>query len=324
VTGSAAVTNRAAGPAERLAPAKINLGLAITGRRPDGYHELRSVFLRIGLTDTLRGRLAPEAGADSLRIDGDDDCPVDGNIVLRAAAVLRAWDGRDLPAIDFSLEKRIPMAAGLGGGSSDAAAALDLAADLWSLSLPRAERLEVAAELGADVPFFATQVDAALVGGIGDVLLRLPCPRGGAGILLVTPSLRLSTAEVFEKYDAVASGRETHSTGVVEDLARALTEGLDGPGLEAHADRLRGANDLWPAALALTPELGGLRSQLERRLDRPVLLSGSGSTLFALYASQDEARAAGESLAAVRLPALARARLAAAGVDIDQPPWRFS
>jgi 4-diphosphocytidyl-2-C-methyl-D-erythritol kinase len=319
------VTDRAAGPAERLAPAKINLGLAITGTRADGYHELRSVFLRIGLTDTLGARLAPEAGADSLGIDGDDECPVDGNIVLRATALLRAWSGHDLAAIDFSLEKRIPMAAGLGGGSTDAAAALDVAAGLWHLNVPKAERLELAAELGADVPFFATQVDAALVGGIGDVLLRLPGPRGGAGILLVTPSLRLSTAEVYEKYDAVVSGGgETHSARAVEDLARALTEGLDGPGLEAHADRLSGANDLWPAALAVAPELGGLRSELERVLDRPILLSGSGSTLFALYASQDEARAAGESLAAVRLPALARARLAAAGVDIDQPPWRFS
>jgi 4-diphosphocytidyl-2-C-methyl-D-erythritol kinase len=324
VTGTAAVTDGAAGPAERLAPAKINLGLAITGTRADGHHELRSVFLRIGLTDTLGARLAPEGGADSLRIDGDDECPVDGNIVLRAAALLRAWSGHDLAAIDFSLEKRIPMAAGLGGGSSDAAAALDLAAHLWSLSLPLAERLQLAAELGADVPFFATQVDAALVGGIGDVLLRLPGPRGGAGILLVTPSLRLSTAEVFEKYETLVSGDETHSTHAVEDLARALTEGLDGPGLEAHAHRLRGANDLWPAALALAPELGGLRSELERVLDRPVLLSGSGSTLFALYASQDEATAAGESLVAVRLPALARARLAAAGVDINQPSWRFS
>jgi 4-diphosphocytidyl-2-C-methyl-D-erythritol kinase len=314
---------------DRLAPAKVNLGLAVTGRRPDGYHELRSVFLRVGLCDGLEARLAPGAAADELRISGDDDCSVEGNIVLRALAALRGWAGADLPPLAFHLDKRIPVAAGLGGGSSDAAAALDLAAGLWGLQLPDDERLRLASELGADVPFFATGHEAALVGGIGDVLLPLPGVSGGAGILLVTPALRLSTATVFAAYDrlqgATAPAAPAVSTSArdVDELAAALAGGVDGAGLASRAVLLREANDLWAAAVVLAPTLGDLRAELERALQRPVLLTGSGSTVFALYASQDEAREAGESLGGTAPTVLAGARIIAGGVDIDQPPWRF-
>jgi 4-diphosphocytidyl-2-C-methyl-D-erythritol kinase len=312
-----------------LAPAKVNLGLAVTGRRPDGYHELRSVFLRVGLCDVLEARPAPGAAADELRISGDDECPVDGNIVLRVLAAVRGWTGRELPPLALQLDKRIPMAAGLGGGSSDGAAALQLAAGLWKLALPDDERLRLASELGADVPFFATGHAAALVGGIGDVLLPLPGVSGGAGILLVTPAVRLSTAEVFAAYDRLQDGAppaapgESASARAVDDLASAVTRGLDGAGLASRAALLRDANDLWPAAVSLAAILGDLRAELERVLRRPLLLTGSGSTLFALYASQDEARAAGESLGGTGRTVLEGARIIAAGVDIDQPPWRF-
>lgn len=317
------MTDASAGAAVRLAPAKVNLGLAITGRRPDGYHELRSVFLRVGLYDLLEARIAPGADADRLSVTGDDECPVEGNIVLRALAALRAQVGQGLPALDIHLEKRIPMAAGLGGGSSDGAAALDLAAELWGIALPDDDRNRLAAELGADVPFFAAGHPAALVGGIGEDIRQLPGIRLGAGILLLTPGLRLSTVEVFAAHDRLAAGETTGSARAVGELASAFAEGLDGHSLAASADRLRDANDLWPAAVLVAPGLDDLRTELEGLLDRPILLTGSGSTLFALYASQDEARSAGEFLAAAGPQLLDVARLAAVSADIDQPPWRF-
>lgn len=310
-------------PAVRRAPAKVNLGLAITGRRPDGYHELRSVFLRIGLSDRLEATVAKGAAADRLTVIGDDDCPVDGNIVLRALRLLRESvpAGAELPALELHLEKRVPTAAGLGGGSSDGAAALGLAANLWSIDLADHERNRLAALLGADVPFFAGSHPAALVTGVGNHLEPLPPVAGELCVLLVTPVERLSTAEVFAAFDRL--GASSSSGYVVDELALTFQRGLDAPGLAAFADRLHDANDLWPAAVSLQPSLEGLRSELERALDRPFLLTGSGSTLFALYPSLQEAKEAGQRLAPASPGQLEGARVFAAGVDIHQDAGRI-
>jgi 4-diphosphocytidyl-2C-methyl-D-erythritol kinase len=156
------------------------------------------------------------------------------------------------------------------------------------------------------------------------VLLRLPGVRGGAGILLVTPAPRLSTADVFAAYDSMGPVQTGASSALlIDEVAAAFADGIDGAGLASLGPRLRDANDLWRAAASLAPGLDDLRGGLERLLDRPVLLSGSGSTLFALYASEDEARSAAESLAAADVALPEGTRLAAAGVEIDQPPWRF-
>jgi 4-diphosphocytidyl-2-C-methyl-D-erythritol kinase len=295
----------------RTAPAKLNLVLAVTGARPDGYHTLRSVFLRIALADDVAVGLAPPTPpgtpgtSDRLVIEGDPSCPVEDNLVLRAAAVLRglAADGRrmteaprasPLPALLFRLRKRIPMGAGLAGGSSDGAAALDLAADAWGLRLHPTARLEAALRLGADVPFFAAGHDAALVAGIGEALEPLPGLRTPAGVLLVTPGVRLATAQVFREHDGGALGPAAADPAkhAADALADRLRDGLDGPELAGLACGLRDANDLWPAALRLVPALGELRASLERATGRPFLLTGSGSTLFCLYPSPSQARAA--------------------------------
>lgn len=300
----------------RDAPAKINLTLAMTGRRPDGYHELASVFARIGLADRLEVAIAGAAtgdGAirgDALEIIGDDACPVVGNLVLRAAALLRETAGRPLPRLQFRLFKRIPMGAGLAGGSTDAAAALDLAASAWQLALDPGVLARLALRLGADVPFFLGPDPIALVEGVGEVVTPLPPVIDGAGVLLIIPPVPMSTAAVFAAHDRIlaaerASGVPRSAATVpspalarTAELAERLRAGLGGARLASWAADLRDANDLWAAATSVAPRLAALRDALESRLGQAVLLTGSGCTLLSLYASEGAALAAAERLAA--------------------------
>ncbi len=240
---------------------------------------------------------------DRLGISGAPDVPVADNLVLRAALLLRAEAGRPLPPLAFRLRKRIPAAAGLGGGSSDALAALDLAASAWGLRLSRRRRLELAEALGSDVPFFALG-GWALVGGRGERLVHLPSPRGGPlGVVLVVPSARLSTRDVFAAFDA-SRGARPDGTGEAGGGARPGASGrlaslLRRGGSAAEVSDAPPANDLLDAATALLPGLDRLRRQLGDMLGRPVHLSGSGPTLFVLYASlRDARRAAREVVAA--------------------------
>ena len=191
---------------EADAHAKINLALAVTGVRDDGYHTLRSVFLRLALHDRLKVELDPDGATDSLEVEGEIKAS-DDNLVLRAASHLRAAIDPTLPALRFQLRKRVPAAAGLGGGSSDAASAIDLALAAWGVRLHPAERLGAALRVGADVPFFTVGHAASLVEGIGEHVVALPAPAPPPGIMLITPRERLSTAAVFAEYDrAPASG----------------------------------------------------------------------------------------------------------------------
>ena len=300
------------------ARAKVNLTLAVVGRRADGYHELDSIFLRIGLADQLSVEVAPHARpsddpeADRLSVLGDEAarCPPATNLVLRASRLLRSHALRPLPPLAWTLHKRVPVAAGLGGGSSDAALALELAVTAWGQGLTQGERLALAAELGSDVPFFAADVPAARVTGRGEHLAPLPAPAGGPGLLLAVLPGGLATRAVFAAYDELETGGGS-ARGATADLAARLAEGADGALLAAAAPQLRDANDLLPAALAARPELAELRAALERRLDVPFLLSGSGPTLLALYASSEEAVAALESLAGERTALPAGIRLEA-------------
>ncbi len=302
-----------------LARAKLNLTLAVLGRREDGFHALASIFLRLALADELAVETVPDGAptsdpaADRLVVHDAPDCPVEGNLVLRAASLLRAHAVRPLPPLTWTLRKRIPVAAGLGGGSADAAAALELAATAWGQGLTRGERLAIAAELGSDVPFFALDVPAAHVGGRGEHVAPLPGPVPPPGVVLVVPDSRLATGDVFAAHAALtgaasarshASGRATRGQAMTERLGELIGGGLQGAGLEALAAELRDANDLWPAALAVRPELAELRTAAETHLGRPTLLSGSGPALAALYPSADAAVAAAERLgrAAAALP----------------------
>lgn len=296
-------------PVVRLAPAKLNLTLAVVGRRPDGFHELHSVMVPLGLADRLA--LAPaHAPADTIHVVGPDGSSVPGdpgpperNLVLRAITTARdalRASGVDasLPALAARLEKWIPVAAGLAGGSSDGAAALDGALEAWGVAgaLDAAARLAVAASLGSDVPFFLAG-GWALVEGRGDRVTRLPGVRGAAPwAVLVTPAVAASTHEVFAAYAAGVRPPAGASLATSRHLAAELAGGLASDRFLDRAGVLALANDLVPATAALLPALAALRRGLGRLLGRPVGQSGSGPTLWVLYPSEATAAAAVETV----------------------------
>jgi 4-diphosphocytidyl-2-C-methyl-D-erythritol kinase len=284
-------------PIVRLAPAKLNLTLAVLGSRPDGFHALHSVMVPLGLADVLS--LAPAAGSeDSLHVSGADAGPIVDNLVLRAIAEARRaaraslGPGAETPPLSARLEKRIPVAAGLGGGSSDAAAALEGALDAWGVTLPDPERHAVAARIGSDVPFFLAG-GPALVEGRGELVSALKGVVGDPpGVVLVTPAVPSPTSAMFAAFDrggaaAPADPRSTRASS--EHLAVELRAGLRAVDLVARAGVLASANDLAPAAFDMIPGLLALRRGLSRLLGGPIGLSGSGPTLWALYPSIEAA-----------------------------------
>ena len=290
-------------PVVRLAPAKLNLTLAVVGRRPDGYHALHSVMVPLGLADGLSVAIGngPE---DTLHATGFDPGSPAGNLVLRAFADARqvaARTGVPTPALAARLEKRIPVAAGLAGGSSDGAAALDAALDAWGATdVDDSRRVALAAGLGSDVPFFLVG-GAALVEGRGERVTRLHGitahagqPHAPPGVLLVTPPIAAHTAAVFAAWSGGAMGDPGVARRTSEHFASEFGSGLSVQALLERAGVLASANDLWPAAAAVVPGLAPLRRALTRLIHRPIGLSGSGPTLWALYPSREEAAAAAD------------------------------
>jgi 4-diphosphocytidyl-2-C-methyl-D-erythritol kinase len=266
----------------RAAPAKINLYLHVVGRRPDGYHLLDSLVAFAGVHDTVA---VDRADALTLTIDGPSAAALDpggDNLVLEAARALAAAAGV-APRARIALAKRVPVAAGVGGGSADAAAALRALAALWGLAddFPLAP---IALELGADVPV-CLHGTAAFVGGIGEALAPPPA-LPPAPLLLVNPGTPLATARVFAARGGAYSttARFAESPATVADLARVLTVRR---------------NDLEPVARGLAPAVGAALDAL--RATPGCLLarmSGSGASCFALFAEQSDCAAAGGRLAA--------------------------
>jgi 4-diphosphocytidyl-2-C-methyl-D-erythritol kinase len=299
------------GPVVRLAPAKLNLTLAVVGTRADGFHGLHSVIVPLALTDRLSVAVA-SSGGDTLHVDGFDPGPTTDNLVLRAIAGARAAAAPDAPAppLAVRLEKRIPVAAGLGGGSSDAAAALDAALEAWQVRLDTPVHATLAAALGSDVPFFLAG-GPALVEGRGERVTPLTGLRGEPpGIVLVTPGAAISTAEAFAAWDAGARGEFAGAARQAsEHFAAEMGSGMSARTLLERAAVLASANDLLPAAASLLDGLVAFRRALFRLLRRPIGLSGSGPTLWALYPSLGEAE---EAAAAVR-DAVTTAALAVPG-----------
>jgi 4-diphosphocytidyl-2-C-methyl-D-erythritol kinase len=282
----------------RVAPAKLNLTLAVLGRRPDGYHDLHSVMVPLALADLLS--LVPTAsGPDRLHVAGapagaSGAVPAGpDNLVLGAIAALRARLGRlgeRLPALAIRLEKRIPVAAGLGGGSSDAAAAIDGALEAWGAGadLDDEARTRLAASIGSDVPFFLAG-GPALVSGRGETVHPLPTPTGPPlGVLLVTPAVAVSTATVYGAFPGPSGSVRLTS----QHLAGEFAKGLASKALYERAAILASANDLAAATASIAPELVPFRRRLTRVVGRPVGQSGSGPTLWVLYPSPTDAEEA--------------------------------
>ncbi len=296
-------------PVVRLAPAKLNLTLAVLGARPDGFHDLHSVMVPLDLADRLSVAVLPPGREDTIHVDGFDPGPVADNLVLRAIEAARRharaeW-GRVAPppALAARLEKRIPVAAGLAGGSSDAAAAVDAALDAWSVELDPQARHRLAVELGSDVPFFLAG-GPALAEGRGERLTPLgwlrdvTTGRDGPALILVTPGVALSTPAVFRAWDEGARVAGGAARLASAHLAEELRRGIRAADLMARASVLAAANDLAPAAAAVEPALVPFRRALLRLLGRPVGLSGSGPTHWALYASHAEAAEAADRVRA--------------------------
>lgn len=282
----------------RLAPAKINLTLAVLGRRRDGFHDLHSVFVPLALADRLSLAVsgAPGGRPDTLHVDGPDTGPVATNLVLKGIAAARSAVGAGpgkppTPPLAARLEKRIPVAAGLAGGSSDGAAAFLGALEAWGADLDPARRSTAAAGVGSDVPFFLAG-GPALIEGRGERVTPLTGIGGEVGVLLVTPAVPVRTPDVFAVFD----GTRERGDGAVrlssEHLAQELGSGLTSAALLDRAGVLAAANDLLGAATLVEPGLVAVRRGLMRTLGRPVGLSGSGPTLWTLYPSRSEAEAA--------------------------------
>ena len=258
-------------------PAKVNLTLRVLGRRPDGYHELRTVFQAVDLWDTLEGTLAPGL---HLRCD-PPGAPEDGtNLVLRAAAVLREAAGRPDLGASLVLRKGIPVGGGMGGGSADAAGALLLLSRLWALSLPGRRIRALAATLGSDVPFFL-QGGTALGRGRGEDLVPLPFA-GPRPILLGIPPFGTSTAEVYAALTA----------GGADVSLRRLSAGNWRKDKEFSAPR----NDLEATVLARWPELRRFRDALAGEGAVQASVAGSGSTVFGVFADAARRDAAAAAL----------------------------
>lgn len=308
-------------PVVRIAPAKVNLTLAVVGRRADGFHDLHSIMVTLDLADRLA--LSPAFGpTDRLHVvgpgggPGPDVGPPAANLALRALdiardALRRAGENAPLPALAIRLEKRIPAAAGLAGGSSDGAAALDGALEAWGMEdrLAAGARLAAAAALGSDCPFFLAG-GWALVEGRGERVARLPAPRGEPpAIVLVTPAVPVPTAAAFARHAAGTRPPGGAALTSSEHLAAELRAGLPVGRFLERAGILAVANDLVPAAADIVPALVPLRRALGRLLGRPIGQSGSGPTLWGLYATRLEAEAA----AATVRDAVARGDLAVPG-----------
>jgi len=265
------------------APAKINLFLAISGKRPDGYHELETQMLKLELADLLHLRLTDDG--ITLACPGSD-LPVDkSNIAFRAALAFYAASGL-AGGVDMVLEKRVPTAAGLGGGSSDGAAVLRGLNELHGHPLSMDQLLALAAPLGADVPFFVADCDSAWATGIGE---RLTCNKikVPGWIVLVNPGFAVSTQWVYENFTLTTKGNPYI-------LGRELMLD-DQVGVDKSKFTLY--NDLEQVTVSRYPELGHIKEELIAHGAGAALMSGSGPTVFGLFETEKDARVSFASFA---------------------------
>jgi len=271
---------------ELFAPAKVNLYLEVIGKRPDGYHEVRTVMQAVSLFDRLRLHARPD-GEIRLRCS-DPSLPSDaGNLVYRAASRLQRLCGTD-QGVAVELEKHIPAGGGLGGGSSDAALVLRALPHLWRLDVPWRELYCLAVELGSDVAFFL-RGGTALCEGRGERITPVRCAQA-PHFVLVIPGFRVSTESVYQRVETAL----TNSGGNVNSVLSALEEG----DMSRLGALLR--NDLQEAAFSASEELSELAATLDSAKEDLCsagrLLCGSGASFLLLYRNGKEAQAAAEEV----------------------------
>jgi 4-diphosphocytidyl-2-C-methyl-D-erythritol kinase len=286
-----------------LAPAKVNLVLRVGPRRADGYHELLTLMVPLDLADTVEVRVGPRAGGVTCRVPGRPDLDGPTNLAARAAALVKERFGRD-EAVAIRIAKRIPVTAGLGGGSSDAAAAIRALARAFRIRDGDALR-EIALAVGSDVPFFLGR-GPAWARGRGEKLAPARVPSLDLVLLYPTdPLLAIRAADAYRWLD--------------ED------RGADAPSVPRRGARFRPAllvNDLEAPCVARHPELSTLLGRLVGRGARAVIMSGSGPTVFGLFESRMQARGAARTIA--REVAGAKVKVLAVRTMRRQPrvvPW---
>ncbi|WP_423068761.1 4-(cytidine 5'-diphospho)-2-C-methyl-D-erythritol kinase [Devosia sp. CN2-171] len=268
------------------APAKVNLALHVTGRRADGYHELESLVVFVDVADEITVR---PAKVDRLKVGGPFAAATgnsESNLVMRAVRAFRdRWPDRLPDGLDIGLTKNLPVAAGIGGGSADAAAMLRLLARTGDGDFPVAELQKIALALGADVPMCLLSRPSE-VRGVGEIIHTL---RGfpPTHLVLVNPLVPVATADVFRRL-------ESRTNPPMPALPQPLTRPAQ-LGLWLAETR----NDLEPAAVALVPAIGELLREM-RVLDGCALarMSGSGGTVFGLFGSAAQAHQAAHEMRA--------------------------
>jgi 4-diphosphocytidyl-2-C-methyl-D-erythritol kinase len=267
------LSERHAGAVIVKAPAKVNLFLEVLAKRPDGYHEIATLMIAVSLYDTLEFK-EDSTGQIQLTCDNPELSTGPDNLVVRAAQLLRQRTGCDRGA-QVDLQKVIPLAAGLAGGSTDAAAALTGLNELWELGLSNGELAELGAELGSDVAFFFA-TPAAWCTGRGEKVRKVE-PGGPLWFVLLCPSLPMSTARV---YGTLSVPQRPIDGGA---MLRAMESGnVEAIGAQLH-------NRLQPVAESLCPALAEFKTRLTALAPAGVLMSGSGSSYFALCRDRQEA-----------------------------------
>lgn len=267
------------------APAKLNLFLHVTGRRDDGYHLLQSLFVPIALYDNLSFRVNQQG--QIRRLTENAEIAEDDDLVIRAARLLKTYVGRANLGIDIELQKVIPSGAGLGGGSSDAAATLLALNKLWALELNKEQLLPLALSLGADVPFFLYKTPA-IVEGIGESITPLQLELNErlrqAHYVLFVPKLPIPTINIFKDPNLKRNTPRLSLEQLRHELS--LTEPL----------WQYGHNDLQPVACSQHHALAALHQWL-LTLGIKARMSGAGSVFFAVFSNQEQAEAVCQQVA---------------------------
>ena len=259
-------------------PAKINLGLHIHGKREDGFHELETIFQMVSLYDDVELELLPSG--IKLECDMPGVPTDDTNLVCKAALLLRQSCQVEGKGVSIRLKKKIPLGAGLGGGSGNAAGVLMGLNRLWDLNIEREKLLALAAELGSDVPFFLTS-PCALGMGRGEQLKVLkPCAK--FHVLLVFPGFPVATSWVYQNLKLKLTKRENNISILRKNLSLSDITSL--------GSRLY--NDLEPVVIQRFPEVQVVKDELGAWGALGVLLSGSGSTVFGIFDDPEKARVA--------------------------------
>ena len=268
-----------------FAPAKINLYLHITGRRDNGYHELDSLVVFANVGDRIRAKPAKKT---TLEISGPyagalESC--DGNLVLRAFKALSAYVGSKAN-IGLRLEKNLPVASGIGGGSADASAVIKTLLELWEIHLDERDLFELALNLGADVPACLLG-KPAYMSGVGEILEpveKLPA----LPAVLVNPDIQISTSAVFKGY-SLSTSESGHINDMPDDI-ESLVSILEGR-----------RNDLYNTANDIVPEIANVLAMLESTSGCLLArMSGSGATCFGIYRNNADAQVAADMISGIK------------------------